>query len=77
MTAPKALWKITDPEKASACADDGSSLNRYKGIMSKHETWRTIRYWESIGGLLIKEYMVTINSLLTLVTVCSGIRGTS
>jgi hypothetical protein len=26
--------------------------------MSKHETWRTRRYWESIGGLLIEEYLV-------------------
>ena len=25
--------------------------------MSKHETWRTRRYWESIGGLLIEEYL--------------------
>jgi len=25
--------------------------------MSKHETWRTRRYWESVGGLLIEEYL--------------------
>jgi hypothetical protein len=24
--------------------------------MSRHETWRTRRYWESIGGLLIEEF---------------------
>ena len=28
--------------------------------MSKHETWRTRKYWESIGGLLIEEF-VAIN----------------
>ena len=25
--------------------------------MSKHETWRTRMYWESIGGLLIEEFI--------------------
>lgn len=25
--------------------------------MSKHETWRTRKYWESIGGLLIEEFL--------------------
>lgn len=25
--------------------------------MSKHETWRTRMYWESIGGLLIEEFV--------------------
>jgi len=25
-------------------------------IMSKHETWRTRKYWESVGGFLIEEY---------------------
>ena len=24
--------------------------------MSKHETWRTRKYWKSIGGLLIEEF---------------------
>jgi hypothetical protein len=24
--------------------------------MSKHETWRTRKYWEQIGGLLIEEF---------------------
>jgi len=24
--------------------------------MSKHETWRTRKYWESVGGLLIEEF---------------------
>ena len=24
--------------------------------MSRHETWRTRRYWKSIGGLLIEEF---------------------
>ena len=24
--------------------------------MSKHETWRTRKYWEGIGGLLIEEF---------------------
>jgi len=24
--------------------------------MSRHETWRTRRYWESIGGLLVEEF---------------------
>jgi len=27
--------------------------------MSKHETWRTRKYWESIGGLLIIEFYAT------------------
>lgn len=26
--------------------------------MSKHETWRTRKYWESVGGLLIEEFML-------------------
>ncbi len=25
--------------------------------MSKHETWRTRRYWKSVGGLLIEEFI--------------------
>lgn len=25
--------------------------------MSKHETWRTRKYWENIGGLLIEEFI--------------------
>lgn len=25
--------------------------------MSKHETWRTRKYWKSTGGLLIEEFM--------------------
>jgi len=25
--------------------------------MSKHETWRTQKYWEQTGGLLIKEFV--------------------
>ena len=25
--------------------------------MSKHETWRTRQFWESVGGLLIEEYL--------------------
>jgi len=25
--------------------------------MSKHETWRTRQYWESVGGLLIEEFL--------------------
>ena len=25
--------------------------------MSKHETWRTRMYWESVGGLLIEEFI--------------------
>ncbi len=25
--------------------------------MSKHETWRTRQYWESVGGLLIEEFV--------------------
>ena len=25
--------------------------------MSRHESWRTIKYWETIGGLLIEEYL--------------------
>ena len=24
--------------------------------MSKHETWRTRKYWDSVGGLLIEEF---------------------
>lgn len=30
---------------------------RGKTIMSKHETWRTRKYWESVGGLLIEEFL--------------------
>lgn len=26
--------------------------------MSKHETWRTRKYWESVGGTLIEEFQV-------------------
>ena len=26
--------------------------------MSKHETWRTRKYWEQTGGLLIEEFIV-------------------
>lgn len=25
--------------------------------MSKHETWRTRKYWDSVGGLLIEEFL--------------------
>lgn len=25
--------------------------------MSKHETWRTRKYWEEVGGLLIEEFV--------------------
>ena len=25
--------------------------------MSKHETWRTRQYWQSVGGLLIEEFL--------------------
>lgn len=25
--------------------------------MSKHETWRTRKYWDQVGGLLIEEFM--------------------
>lgn len=25
--------------------------------MSKNETWRTRKYWESVGGLLVEEFM--------------------
>jgi hypothetical protein len=28
--------------------------------MSKHETWRTRKYWENVGGVLIEEF-VAIN----------------
>ena len=30
--------------------------------MSKHETWRTRKYWESVGGLLIEEFMLVPKS---------------
>lgn len=30
--------------------------------MSKHETWRTRKFWESIGGLLIEEFEVVKKS---------------
>jgi hypothetical protein len=30
--------------------------------MSKHETWRTRKYWQSVGGLLIEEFRVTKKS---------------
>ena len=26
--------------------------------MSRHETWRTRRYWDKVGGLLIEEFVV-------------------
>ena len=29
--------------------------------MSKHETWRTRQYWQTIGGLLIEEF-VSVNA---------------
>lgn len=25
--------------------------------MSKHETWRTRKYWDGVGGLLIEEFL--------------------
>lgn len=30
--------------------------------MSKHETWRTRKYWESVGGLLIEEFVAVRRS---------------
>jgi hypothetical protein len=30
--------------------------------MSKHESWRTRHYWQSIGGLLIEEFLVVPRS---------------
>lgn len=30
--------------------------------MSKHETWRTRLYWESVGGLLIEEFIAVRGS---------------
>ena len=30
--------------------------------MSKHETWRTRKFWESTGGLLIEEFEVVKKS---------------
>ena len=30
--------------------------------MSKHETWRTRKYWESVGGLLIEEFLLVAKS---------------
>ncbi len=30
--------------------------------MSKHETWRTIEYWEKEDGLLIEEFVITTKS---------------
>lgn len=30
--------------------------------MSKHETWRTRLYWESVGGLLIEEFIAVSGS---------------
>ncbi len=29
--------------------------------MSKHETWRTRQYWQTVGGLLIEEF-VSVNA---------------
>ena len=29
--------------------------------MSKHETWRTKQYWQTVGGLLIEEF-VSVNA---------------
>ncbi|MGH2575974.1 MAG: hypothetical protein ACRDFC_09780, partial [Ignavibacteria bacterium] len=26
-------------------------------FMSRHETWRTRKYWEKVGGLLIEEFI--------------------
>ena len=31
-------------------------------IMSKHETWRTRKFWEITGGLLIEEYLAIPSS---------------
>ena len=30
--------------------------------MSKHETWRTRKYWGSVGGLLIEEFLAVKNN---------------
>jgi hypothetical protein len=30
--------------------------------MSKHETWRTRKYWQSVGGLLIEEFIAVKGS---------------
>lgn len=30
--------------------------------MSEHETWRTRKYWDQVGGLLIEEYVAVRNS---------------
>lgn len=30
--------------------------------MSKHETWRTRKYWEQVGGLLIEEFIAVSGS---------------
>ena len=30
--------------------------------MSKRETWRTRKYWESVGGLLIEEFILVAKS---------------
>ena len=30
--------------------------------MSKHETWRTRKYWEQVGGLLIEEFVAVQNA---------------
>ena len=34
------------------------NLEKESKKMSKHETWRTRKYWESIGGLLVEEFVV-------------------
>ena len=31
--------------------------------MSKHETWRTRKYWETVGGLLIEEFIAVPRSI--------------
>lgn len=30
--------------------------------MSKNETWRTRKYWENIGGLLIEEFVAVVGN---------------
>jgi len=41
--------------------------------MSRHETWRTRKYWEKIGGLLIEEFIAVRKSPTTGTRLIDGV----
>ena len=41
--------------------------------MSKHETWRTRQYWETVGGLLIEEFKVIERGLKNSIRLIDGV----